>query len=59
MSAGLAILYRFICIWQNAQRDRAGTLEGYDHAYEDDVTDRKVSRCSVLTLAFLYCPELY
>ncbi|KAJ9645424.1 hypothetical protein H2204_001003 [Knufia peltigerae] len=40
-SAGLNILYRFICVWQNKRRDRAGTMEAYDHAYEDDVTDKK------------------
>lgn len=42
-SAGLAILYRFVCFWHNRRRDRAGIPEGFDHAYEDDVTDRKVS----------------
>ncbi|KEF54825.1 uncharacterized protein A1O9_09267 [Exophiala aquamarina CBS 119918] len=42
-SASLNILYRFICIWQNKRRDQSGILEGYDHAYEDDVTDKKVS----------------
>lgn len=42
-SAGLNLLYRYICVWQNKRRDKSGTLEGYDHAYEDDVTDKKVS----------------
>ncbi|KAH8897968.1 allantoate permease [Thozetella sp. PMI_491] len=38
--AGLLILaYRFVCVWQNRSRDKAGIMEGYDHAYEDDSTD--------------------
>ncbi|KIW12240.1 hypothetical protein PV08_09516 [Exophiala spinifera] len=41
-SAGLNLLYRFVCVWQNKRRDRAGILEAFDHAYEDDVTDKKV-----------------
>jgi hypothetical protein len=36
-------VYRFVCIWDNKQRDKAGVMEGFDHAYEDDSTDRKVS----------------
>jgi hypothetical protein len=41
--AGLLILvYRFLCMWDNNRRDKAGILEGYDHAYEDDSTDMKV-----------------
>jgi hypothetical protein len=38
----LALVYRFICVWQNKSRDDAGTLEGFDHAFEDDLTDMKV-----------------
>lgn len=41
-AASLNLIYRFICIWQNKRRDQSGVLEGYDHAYEDDVTDKKV-----------------
>ncbi|OAL06503.1 MFS transporter [Phaeosphaeriaceae sp. SRC1lsM3a] len=40
-AAALAIVYRYVCIWENRKRDKSGTLEGYDHAYEDDLTDRK------------------
>jgi hypothetical protein len=43
VAAGLVIVYRFVCIWDNKQRDKAGVMEGFDHAYEDDSTDRKVS----------------
>lgn len=39
----LAIVYRFVCIWENKKRDETGTAEGYDHAFEDDLTDFKVS----------------
>ena len=27
----------------NRRRDASGTMEGFDHAYEDDLTDLKVS----------------
>ena len=39
----LAIAYRFVCIWENSRRDKTGTLEGFEHAYEDDKTDKTVS----------------
>lgn len=42
-AAVLAIAYRFICIWENNRRDKTGTLEGFEHAYEDDLTDKTVS----------------
>ncbi|CAG9996109.1 unnamed protein product [Clonostachys byssicola] len=38
----LAIAYRLICMWTNKRRDKAGIMEGFDHAYEDDLTDKKV-----------------
>ncbi|KAK2055323.1 allantoate permease [Colletotrichum caudatum] len=42
LAAGvLGLVYRFVCIWQNKKRDQAGIMEGYDHAYEDDLTDLK------------------
>ncbi|KAH7017093.1 major facilitator superfamily domain-containing protein [Ilyonectria destructans] len=37
----LALVYRMLCMWTNRQRDNNGTPEGFDHAYEDDLTDRK------------------
>ncbi len=43
VAAGLVVVYRVVCIWENRRRDKAGTTEGFDHAYEDDLTDRKVS----------------
>ena len=42
-AAVLSMVYRFYCIWENRKRDNAGIEESYDHAYEDDLTDRKVS----------------
>lgn len=39
-------MYRFYCIWENKRRDRTGTAEAFDHAYEDDLTDRKVGSTS-------------
>jgi len=43
VTAGLAAFYRYLCIWENKRRDTAGVMEAFEHAYEDDVTDRKVS----------------
>jgi hypothetical protein len=40
-AAVLAIVYRYVCIWENRRRDKVGTMEGFDHAYEDDLTDMK------------------
>ncbi|KAI8940646.1 hypothetical protein NX059_001916 [Plenodomus lindquistii] len=37
----LALVYRFWCVAVNKKRDRTGVLEGFEHAYEDDLTDRK------------------
>lgn len=37
----LAIAYRFVCAWDNKKRDRSGIEEAFEHAYEDDLTDRK------------------
>lgn len=39
-AAVLAVVYRYVCIWENARRDKNG-VEGFDHAYEDDLTDKK------------------
>ena len=41
-SAVLSLVYRFICTWENRRRDEAGISEGYEHAYDDDVTDKRV-----------------
>ena len=66
VTAGLALIYRYLCIWENKHRDKAGVLEAFEHAYEDDVTDRKVRftfRCfrrelglHLLTYTFLERP---
>lgn len=40
-TAVLAVVYRYVCVWDNHRRDKSGTLEGFDHAYEDDLTDMK------------------
>jgi len=35
----LTIVYRQYCVWENNTRDKAGIKEGFEHAFEDDVTD--------------------
>lgn len=50
ITAVLALVYRFVCVWENRKRDKAGTPEGFEHAYEDDLTDRKVRFCHLLCL---------
>jgi hypothetical protein len=42
----LIVIYRFLAIRENRKRDAAGILEGFDHAYEDDITDKKVKMIS-------------
>lgn len=37
----LALVYRFWCIAVNKKRDGTGIFEAFEHAYEDDLTDRK------------------
>lgn len=48
-AAVCALLYRGVCMWYNKRRDDAGTMESFDHAYEDDITDLKVSRCAFMS----------
>jgi len=36
----LTVVYRYYCIWENRKRDRTG-IEAFDHAFEDDLTDKK------------------
>lgn len=46
LAAGLlAVVYRYVCIYHNHRRDKSGTTEQFDHAYEDDMTDIKVRVC--------------
>lgn len=42
LSGVLILAYAAVCKWDNRQRDKAGVPEGFDHAYEDDLTDRTV-----------------
>jgi hypothetical protein len=37
----LALVYRYWCVAVNSKRDKSGTLEGFEHTYEDDLTDCK------------------
>ncbi|KIX08511.1 uncharacterized protein Z518_03167 [Rhinocladiella mackenziei CBS 650.93] len=37
----LATIYRFVASYENHIRDKSGTSEAYEHAYNDDLTDRK------------------
>ncbi|KAG6035720.1 hypothetical protein E4U41_005948 [Claviceps citrina] len=40
VAAGLlAVLYRYVCVWDNRRRDEAGIPEAFDHAFDDDLTD--------------------
>lgn len=44
LAAALMLLaYRYVCLADNRRRDRAGFMESFEHAYEDDLTDLKVS----------------
>jgi hypothetical protein len=36
-----AVIYRYVCIHDNRKRDRAAVMEGYNHAFNNDVTDTK------------------
>ncbi|KAJ5951065.1 Major facilitator superfamily domain general substrate transporter [Penicillium vulpinum] len=39
--AGLFVfVYRILCSMENRRRDKMGTVEGFEHAYEDDLTDK-------------------
>lgn len=42
-AALLLLAYRYVCLAHNRRRDRAGFMESFEHAYEDDLTDLKVS----------------
>ena len=39
--AVLSLVYRVVCARENKRRDKSGVLEAYEHAYEDDLTDKK------------------
>jgi hypothetical protein len=40
-AAVLAVVYRHVCIWDNRKPHDTGTMEGADHAYRKEFTDRK------------------
>lgn len=42
VSVLLGVFYRFLCVYSNRKRDREGTEESYENAYEDDFTDKTV-----------------
>ncbi|PLN78361.1 MFS general substrate transporter [Aspergillus taichungensis] len=39
VSSMLVLAYRFVCDRDNKRRDAAGTMEAFDNAYQDDLTD--------------------
>lgn len=45
VAAGMVGLYGLKCAWDNRKRDKSGIMEGFEHAYEDDLTDLKVRFC--------------
>ncbi|KAJ5116537.1 hypothetical protein N7456_000885 [Penicillium angulare] len=36
----LVLVYRVVCASDNRRRDESGTAEGYENAYQDDLTDK-------------------
>jgi hypothetical protein len=40
-AAALAIVYRYLCIWENRRRDLVGMTEAINNAFDDDLTDMK------------------
>jgi hypothetical protein len=49
VAAVLALVYRYVCLWENKKRDKLGA-EAFDHAYEDDLTDMKVGRILLIQI---------
>ena len=59
IAGSLVLVYRILCSMENRRRDKTGTVEGFEHAYEDDLTDKMVSNpCSSL-LSFINRPAEY
>ena len=46
-AAALSVVYRYLALWENKKRDKSGVLENFEHAYDDDLTDTKVSQFSL------------
>ncbi|KAJ5825864.1 hypothetical protein N7474_003002 [Penicillium riverlandense] len=40
VAAAFILIYRVLCGLENRRRDRMGTTEAFEHAYEDDLTDK-------------------
>ncbi|KAL3493301.1 major facilitator superfamily domain-containing protein [Aspergillus germanicus] len=36
----LVFIYRFVCLRDNRKRDASGVMEGFENAYQDDLTDK-------------------
>lgn len=53
--AGVTVLmYRFVCVGEIRKRDQSSTAEGYENAYQDDLTDEMVSaRADLLACSLL------
>jgi hypothetical protein len=47
---------RVICSLENRRRDKMGTVEGFEHAYEDDLTDKMVRIAELHILSI--CQEM-
>ena len=54
-AALFVLIYRIICAVENRRRDRMGTPEDFDHAFEDDLTDKMVSVVSSWSLVLTRC----
>jgi hypothetical protein len=50
VAAALILIYRTLCERENKRRDKTGTIEAYDHAHDDDLTDVTVCGPKALTL---------
>ncbi|KAI1861478.1 hypothetical protein JX265_009445 [Neoarthrinium moseri] len=37
----LTFVYRCLCAWENRRRDKTGEMEAFQHAYNDDLTDKR------------------
>jgi hypothetical protein len=51
VAALLALVYRYVCLWENKKRDKLGA-EAFDHAYDDDLTDMKVGRILLIQIEY-------
>lgn len=47
----LVAVYWVLAYRENKKRDASGIMEGFDHAFEDDLTDKKVRQPEPWTLS--------